>query len=39
MLAYVLQKNGMSLGHDVNQIDMTAGDAGAAFAAGKCRSP
>jgi NitT/TauT family transport system substrate-binding protein len=34
MLAYVLSKNGMSL-DDVNQIDMTAGDAGAAFAAGK----
>jgi NitT/TauT family transport system substrate-binding protein len=34
MLAYVLQQNGMSL-DDVSQIDMTAGDAGAAFAAGK----
>jgi len=34
MLAYVLQKNGMSL-DDVDQVDMTAGDAGAAFAAGK----
>jgi NitT/TauT family transport system substrate-binding protein len=34
LLAYVLSKNGMSL-KDVNQIDMTAGDAGAAFAAGR----
>jgi len=34
MLAYVLAHNGLSL-DDVNQIDMTAGDAGAAFAAGK----
>lgn len=34
LLAYVLKKNGMSL-KDVNQIDMTAGDAGAAFAAGR----
>jgi NitT/TauT family transport system substrate-binding protein len=34
MLAYVLQHNGLSL-DDVKQIDMTAGDAGAAFAAGK----
>jgi NitT/TauT family transport system substrate-binding protein len=34
LLAYVLKANGMSL-NDVNQIDMTAGDAGAAFAAGK----
>jgi NitT/TauT family transport system substrate-binding protein len=34
MLAYVLQHNGLSL-DDIDQIDMTAGDAGAAFAAGK----
>jgi NitT/TauT family transport system substrate-binding protein len=34
MLAYVLSHNGMSL-DDVKQIDMTAGDAGAAFAAGR----
>jgi NitT/TauT family transport system substrate-binding protein len=34
LLAYVLSKNGMSLS-DVNQVDMTAGDAGAAFAAGR----
>jgi NitT/TauT family transport system substrate-binding protein len=34
LLAYVLSKNGMSL-NDVHQIDLTAGDAGAAFAAGK----
>lgn len=34
LLAYALQKNGMSLS-DVKQIDMTAGDAGAAFAAGR----
>ncbi len=34
LLAYVLQKNGMSL-NDVQQVDMTAGDAGAAFAAGR----
>ena len=34
LLAYVLKQNGMSL-KDVNQIDMTAGDAGAAFAAGR----
>lgn len=34
MLAYVLSRNGMSL-DDVKQIDMTAGDAGAAFAAGR----
>jgi NitT/TauT family transport system substrate-binding protein len=34
LLAYVLGKNGLSL-NDVNQINLTAGDAGAAFAAGK----
>jgi NitT/TauT family transport system substrate-binding protein len=34
LLAYVLQQNGMSL-KDVKQVDMTSGDAGAAFAAGK----
>ena len=34
LLAYVLKKNDLSL-DDVRQIDMTAGDAGAAFAAGK----
>jgi NitT/TauT family transport system substrate-binding protein len=34
LLAYVLGKNGMSL-DDVNQINLTAGDAGAAFAAGR----
>jgi len=34
LLAYVLSKNGMSL-NDVHQIDLTAGDAGAAFAAGR----
>ncbi|MFN2629467.1 MAG: ABC transporter substrate-binding protein [Gaiellaceae bacterium] len=34
LLAYVLQQNGMSL-KDVKQVDMTAGDAGAAFAAGR----
>lgn len=34
LLAYALQKNGLSLS-DVKQIDMTAGDAGAAFAAGR----
>jgi NitT/TauT family transport system substrate-binding protein len=34
MLAYVLQQNGMSL-KDVNQVNMTSGDAGAAFAAGR----
>jgi len=33
-LAYVLSKNGMSL-KDVHQVEMTAGDAGAAFAAGR----
>jgi len=33
-LAYVLQQNGLSL-DDVQQVDMTSGDAGAAFAAGK----
>jgi NitT/TauT family transport system substrate-binding protein len=33
-LAYVLQQNGMSL-QDVKQVDMTSGDAGAAFASGK----
>jgi NitT/TauT family transport system substrate-binding protein len=33
-LAYVLDKHGLSLG-DVKQVDMTAGDAGAAFAAGR----
>jgi NitT/TauT family transport system substrate-binding protein len=34
LLAYVLQQNGMSL-QDVKQVDMTSGDAGAAFASGK----
>jgi NitT/TauT family transport system substrate-binding protein len=34
LLAYVLGKNGMSL-NDVNQVNLTAGDAGAAFAAGR----
>ena len=34
LLAYVLKQNKMSL-NDVHQIDMTAGDAGAAFAAGR----
>jgi NitT/TauT family transport system substrate-binding protein len=34
LLAYALSKNGLSL-NDVKQIDMTSGDAGAAFAAGK----
>jgi NitT/TauT family transport system substrate-binding protein len=34
LLAYVLQQNGMSL-NDVKQVDMTSGDAGAAFASGK----
>jgi NitT/TauT family transport system substrate-binding protein len=34
LLAYVLKHNGLSL-NDVKQIDMTAGDAGAAFAAGR----
>lgn len=34
LLAYVLGKNGLSL-NDVKQINLTAGDAGAAFAAGK----
>jgi NitT/TauT family transport system substrate-binding protein len=34
LLAYVLQQNGMSL-KDVKQVDMTSGDAGAAFASGK----
>jgi NitT/TauT family transport system substrate-binding protein len=33
-LAYVLDQNGMSL-DDVKQVDMTSGDAGAAFASGK----
>ena len=33
-LAYVLDQNGMSL-DDVEQVDMTSGDAGSAFAAGK----
>jgi len=33
-LAYVLDQNGMSL-DDVEQVDMTSGDAGAAFAAGR----
>jgi NitT/TauT family transport system substrate-binding protein len=33
-LAYVLQQNGLSL-DDVKQVDMTSGDAGSAFAAGK----
>jgi NitT/TauT family transport system substrate-binding protein len=33
-LAYVLDQHGLSLG-DVKQVDMTAGDAGAAFAAGR----
>jgi NitT/TauT family transport system substrate-binding protein len=33
-LAYVLNEDGMSL-KDVEQVDMTSGDAGAAFAAGK----
>jgi NitT/TauT family transport system substrate-binding protein len=33
-LAYVLDQHGMSL-DDVKQVDMTAGDAGAAFAAGR----
>jgi NitT/TauT family transport system substrate-binding protein len=34
LLAYVLGKNGMSL-NDVHQVNLTAGDAGAAFAAGR----
>jgi NitT/TauT family transport system substrate-binding protein len=34
MLAYILQQNGMSL-KDVKQVNMTSGDAGAAFAAGR----
>jgi NitT/TauT family transport system substrate-binding protein len=34
MLAYVLNQNGMSL-KDVKQVDMTSGDAGSAFAAGR----
>jgi NitT/TauT family transport system substrate-binding protein len=34
MLAYVLDQNGMSL-KDVKQVDMTSGDAGSAFAAGR----
>jgi NitT/TauT family transport system substrate-binding protein len=34
MLAYVLSQNGMSL-KDVKQVDMTSGDAGSAFAAGR----
>jgi NitT/TauT family transport system substrate-binding protein len=34
LLAYVLDKHGMSLG-DVQKTDMTSGDAGAAFAAGR----
>jgi NitT/TauT family transport system substrate-binding protein len=34
LLAYVLGKNGMSL-KDVDQVNLTAGDAGAAFAAGR----
>jgi NitT/TauT family transport system substrate-binding protein len=34
MLAYVLSQNGMSL-KDVKQVNMTSGDAGAAFAAGR----
>jgi NitT/TauT family transport system substrate-binding protein len=33
-LAYVLDQNGMSL-DDVEQVDMTSGDAGSAFAAGR----
>ena len=33
-LAYVLDQNGLSL-KDVKQVDMTSGDAGSAFAAGK----
>jgi NitT/TauT family transport system substrate-binding protein len=33
-LAYVLKQNGLSL-DDVKQVDMTSGDAGSAFAAGK----
>ena len=33
-LAYVLSQNGMSL-KDVKQVDMTSGDAGSAFAAGR----
>lgn len=33
-LAYVLQQNGLSL-NDVTMVNMTAGDAGAAFVAGK----
>src|SRR3954452_10561855 len=33
-LAYVLDQNGMSL-DDVKQVDMTSGDAGSAFAAGR----
>ena len=33
-LAYVLDKDGMSL-DDVEQVDMTSGDAGSAFAAGR----
>jgi NitT/TauT family transport system substrate-binding protein len=34
LLAYVLSQNGMSL-KDVKQVDMTSGDAGSAFAAGR----
>jgi len=34
LLAYVLDKHGMSL-DDVEKVDMTSGDAGAAFAAGR----
>jgi NitT/TauT family transport system substrate-binding protein len=34
LLAYVLDQNGMSL-KDVKQVNMTSGDAGAAFAAGR----
>jgi NitT/TauT family transport system substrate-binding protein len=34
LLAYVLDQNGMSL-KDVKQVDMTSGDAGSAFAAGR----
>jgi NitT/TauT family transport system substrate-binding protein len=33
-LAYVLDQNGLSL-NDVKQVDMTSGDAGSAFAAGR----
>jgi NitT/TauT family transport system substrate-binding protein len=35
-LAYVLSKNGLSL-KDVSQIDLTSGDAGAAFVAGRVK--